>query len=588
MRGSLAALILSLVATASPAVSSTATTMSLEVNGPALVQGAEGHVVWGGSLREARLGHDAFEGRLLIDGHVRQLNYTYLIVASDEGTPTGHARKPVPVPSGEWDLGRVKGTLQFDGAGPGGSLRLIPTATVDLEAPADFTLEATRKFEYELRDTDGAQPQTATAGFYPADGGLLRRAGLPGASFDGRVVVSDYLIRSPLGPLDLRTTSQDTSLAGYAATVRTTHALVVDGHIATPPLEDSWWNVITEAALTIDGQLLLQNAHGSGSVNGTPIPSDTQMVEAKGDFSVVADYRHAPSSWQVDGESTFVASNAKTVFGHRFNAVEVAGLAALLATAVAAVARFMAGINIADPIGNETRRRIIRIVSDDPGITLPRIKDQTGLSRASVRHHIRVLTRSKVVASTKVGNSLSYTLNHASFDFRAGTSPRLAGEVLGHFSQPKRRAILEALECRGEMDYHGMAQHWAQTGDRVPSVQVINYHCHKLLRLGLVQRRRDGHRTYWSLAFDRSKLLAHQDRAFLMQGDLDEIVGAVGDSTRTLPEIRDSLGRRAALGHVRGSLAFLEATGHIRQSESGYVRISRKPQATPPGTWATE
>jgi DNA-binding transcriptional ArsR family regulator len=264
-----------------------------------------------------------------------------------------------------------------------------------------------------------------------------------------------------------------------------------------------------------------------------------------------------------------------------------AGLLALLLAAAAKALRALGyavpGLSRAEPFGNATRVGILEFVTGNPGVTVPVVAGRFQVGRATARHHLAVLERSQLVSCVRSGGAAFYTLNHETFMFPVGgAGTPTAGEAFHHFLHPARQQVRQALEALGGASYPEMAEHWRRAGLEVLPPDVVSYHCHKLLDLGLLVREPQGKAVRWRLAHRLDEALRHQRQAFLKHGGLGRLLDALRDGPASVDQVARRLGAR---GHrmgraaIRGGLRVLAATGYAEDSPAGWRSLA---PPTPP------
>lgn len=555
----------------------------LTVQGAAVFLG-EGHGVvdWQGSLHDARLGHRAAPA-FAVAGEASLLRYSYADADRPASSPAGYGHDSVLLDRQETPLGRLAGRLACASAGPDLSIRLIPREPTPVAFRDDFAIEPWRDLRGELfRDGRDAQGFAESAAFYPPPGGVLRgpEVAVPGPT-PVRLVVTDCLVDVGGERIDTRWTSAGPALGGIGGARRSeTRVLALDGHaVPTGPAAPGgpaadWLHLVAGVEADLAGDLLLQNARGHGAVNGTAIPPGLQMLQAFGPMAVEARYLSPSAEWSVAGTPSFVALNGQTVTGARgsWMGAAAAGAASL---ALGALAWALAALNRAADPSHRHRLELLRLISQEPGATTPVLARRLGLARMVARHHLSILARQAMVSRRDIGGAHSYTLNHATFDFRLPGTALLAGQALGFFTHPVRKAMLQVLEARGESSYLQMAGAWREMGLATASPSLVSYHAMKLHRLGLLARRRQGRAILWSLAFDRQGVLRHQRAAYLLRGRLVSTVGALERGPATVAELRRRLrdldgDPSRTEGRLRRDLAILEATGFVVHDAAGY------------------
>lgn len=572
--------LLVLLLTVAPAAAEV--TANLDVRGSAVFQGyADGEVGWTGSVRDSRLGHVPFQGSLDVVGAAALLNYTFGQFDAPQNSPTGVVRQLVPLTRQEGPLGEAIGRIDFRAAGPNASLRLIPDNVESARLDGSFVLNASRSTHEELFYDGDAQPYEEGAQFYPPFGGLLDNPDFTvPAQVVGRVVVTDYEVTLAGRPVDLRwqTRTQGLPGLGYAAVVET-HVLVVSGTFSLNPNPGpSWQHSLQWIRTDLDGDLLLSNAQGKGSVNGTNFPDGAHLFQAIGEMTASADYSQATSSWAIGGTPQFVAVNAQSVFGNRQTDTLVAsGLGLLLLGALAKwwryLAAFLPGLNVAKPLGNPQRTRLLAAVAESPGIDQNQLSEVAGLARGTVRHHLRILLRADLLTERPLLGRKTYTLNDSSYEFPVGSlQETTAAEALAILQNPFRRAIGDALTNLGDAESEAIRRHLSDRGIHLTR-DLAWYHLRLMEDAGIVVARREGRRVTWSIQMSVPEVKAQQRKRFLAIGRLERLLDSVPEQPTQLASIKEALSRtegRGAAHDIAARLDLLVATGFVVKGPSGY------------------
>lgn len=581
----LLALLLLLLPLADAAVSG-----DFDVKGEVLFTGsADGGVAWVGSLHDARLHHPPAFQPVQADGEAEVLTYRYAFYEWSRDSPVGYDKRGDLLSSDPQPLGAWHGPVRFGAAGSFPSLRLLPGSAVPAPLSGDFSLNASRDLRDLLR-RDDAQPFEDSAVTYPPAGGVLGRHPLRADQpFSGTLVATDYLLEGPGGEVDTRWSTEEAPVPGMGRVfVLTTRVLVIHGTLAVHPALDpaDWVNVVESVDARLDGDLFLPNAQGEGVVNGTPLPSGVHMLQAMGPMEAHADYRVQGSRWHLDGDPRFLAVNTFPVVGSRPGAVALVAGAGLLALALAAAAKALRalghavpGLSRAEPFGNETRVGILEFVTANPGVTVPVVAGRFQVGRATARHHLAVLERNQLVSCVRSGGATFYTLNHETFMFPVGgAGTPTAGEAFHQFVHPARQQVRQALEALGAASYPEMADFWRANGEAVLAPDLVSYHCHKLLDLGLLAREPDGKAVRWRLAHRLDEALRHQRQAFLKHGGLGRLLDALAEGPATVDQVARRLharGHRMARTAIRGGLRLLAATGYVEDTAAGWKAMAR-------------
>ena len=153
-----------------------------------------------------------------------------------------------------------------------------------------------------------------------------------------------------------------------------------------------------------------------------------------------------------------------------------------MSTAIAAdwLGRFAALLRFgrhdgSDPLEHETRERIHDRITDTPGVSLSALADDLDTPLSTVRHHLRVLERERLVSSRKLrGNRRLFPI---------GTDNE---ELAAALEKDSSAAIIGALRKYGA----------ATVGDIVDEVETsystVSYHLSRLADDGLVVQEKDG------------------------------------------------------------------------------------------------
>ncbi|MEA3143710.1 MAG: hypothetical protein QOG31_1034 [Thermoplasmata archaeon] len=581
-----ALLLLFLLPLAAPLASATQLDARFDVQGDALFHGrSDAHAAWSGSVQDARLGHGA-DGLFWVRGTALLLNYTFLDSKQAASSPTGYGRNVVLLSQSAFPLGRVEGPLAVVAGTPESSLRLLPAEDATVPLAEGFSLTPARSLHDQLGTSDDAQPIREGAAFYPRVGGMLGGAPLQvaGLAFEGRLVATGLLLALPGGPLDTRWTTQGPEVANVGwDRIRTTHVLVVEGTLqsATALAPDHWATAVRGVAGDLDGDLVLQNSAGQGTLNGTPLPDGIHLFQAAGRFHVAAAYGVGRGDWQVAGDPRFAAVNAVPLAGTRpgwgvgLAAAGGLGLLALLAKALSKALPAIRGRHDADPMAGAKRQRILTLVSENPGIGQRGLAEQAEASRATVRHHLRILLHAGIVSEHAARGQRVYTLNSESYGFPVGAGS--AAQALALLRNPIRSQLFQALRDHPGLDLASLREVWRPTGAAQPDPNVLAYHLGRLATGGLVERATVEGRTVWRAAFDPGDTRDHQRKAFLARNNLAHLASVLRPEPLPLADLQARLarvGRRVTARDLEAQLALLAAVGYARGGADGWAAIA--------------
>jgi predicted transcriptional regulator len=572
--------VLFLTLVAAPAVANV--TADLEVRGFAVFQGdAYGLVGWTGSVRDSRLNHPPFQASLHAIGNATLLNYTLGAIDAPKDSPTGVVRQQATLARQGIQLGEVDGRVDFRSTGTHASIRLIPNVAEEVPITGSFTLNASRSIHEALFYDGDAQPYEEGAQFYPPFGGVLSNPGftLPTA-ITGRIVVTDYEVMLAGRVIDLRwqTHTQGIPGIGYTKVIKTA-VLVIEGKFSFDPgLDPNWQHSLEWIDAELDGDLLLANAQGQGSVNGTPFPSGIHLFQAIGEMTATADYSQSASQWDLEGTPRFVAVNAQTWLGSRTaDAIVATGLFLVILGALAkwwrSLVVLLPGLNLAKPLGNPQRTRLLATVAESPGIDQNQLAKTSGLARGTVRHHLRILLRAELLTERPMLGRQTYTLNDSSYEFPIGSVPvTTAAMGFAILRNPLRRAISEALTNLGDAESEAIRRHLAGQGIKVTR-DLAWYHLRIMEDAGIVLARRNGRHVTWALWMNVPEVMAQQKKRFLAIGRLERLLEAVPAETANMASIQEALNRSGSRQTSRDLVARLDllaATGFIIKERNGY------------------
>lgn len=552
----------------------------LEVSGDVAFHGAAtAAATWVGSVLDARLGPVGGPVELQVSGEAELVRYRYAIVERDPSNPTGAGHDAVLLDRVPEPLGRVDGPVRITQPDGHASVRLLPAGPIPWPVGNDFTVTLPRNLAAELRAGD-PQPLEEQPGSYPPLGGVMDQADPPGP-YDGVLLVSGWHVELPGQAVDTSRDTQGNAVPGLGLVgVQETRVLRVKGHIAPARGQgEAWLDVVGRVDGQLQGDLVLHNAQGTGSLNGTPLPAGLQMIQAVGDLQVAADYAKPSADWTLAGEPTFVAVNAGTLLGERWawRAVEVAAaagaLAALLAWGGRSLLGAIPGLNLADPLANRQRNAILAMVADCPGIDQTELQKRSQVSRATVRHHLRILMKNDFLTERRIGKRATYTLNDGSYEFPATeASATSAAQAFAALRHPIRQAVYAELRGKPGLSVGDLRAAVGRAGLKA-GASTLAYHLGILHRAGIVQPV-DAAGQRWQSLFDAAGAAANQSGRLLSSLRLQPVWAALAQGPGTVDDVRRRLGARSGLNsrQVRSSLEFLVTIGYLWRQEDQFVR----------------
>lgn len=134
---------------------------------------------------------------------------------------------------------------------------------------------------------------------------------------------------------------------------------------------------------------------------------------------------------------------------------------------------------VEEPLANESRRGLFETIHARPGISRTTLAEANGLSRSTVRYHVDVLQRARLVRPLVVFGQVRL----AEFGV-----PREHVEVRAALDDDGIAPVLFAVARQDDPSVSSLAEDL----DRAPS--TISYHLERLIDEGLVERNRSGRR----------------------------------------------------------------------------------------------
>mgnify|MGYP000004273532 CR=1 FL=1 len=538
---------------------------------------------WTGGLLDARLGHEPTTSAFSVNGSATLLTYSFWYSNTNGSSPIGYTRYFIPLASDDEELGKASGMLRTGHASWNASLRLIPNDPVRGLIRGNFSVEPGTDIHENLYYPSDAQPYEVGTEYYPSFGSQLGCDGLELEEFAGRLIITGQEVTFNGQMVDTRWSDEGPAIgSGSTLVIRTTKVLVVEGTIGIPAGFDCahWFQAAQSIDSAVEGDLLIANARGTGTWNGTDLPAGIHLFQVQGPMRLRADLGQPTGAWAIQGEPDFLALNAAAFWDSRVSplaSIAAIGAAAALIGVLAKWGRawlsLIPGLNLAEPFGNPQRVRILATVAEHPGIDQSELAVHSMLGRATVRHHLNILARNDLVAERRIGTRRTYTLNDGSYEFPVLPGATVtAGQATAIARHPVRQALLAALQS-SECDFESLRMRLnaqAQPFNR----DAATYHLGLLLKHGLVKRRQEGRKVFWSATVDLESLKAVQKNRLLALGDLNRILDAM-----TNPFNEKDLYRRLRSQRWRGSmkalsrkLDLLVAVGYARRIGETYER----------------
>lgn len=163
-----------------------------------------------------------------------------------------------------------------------------------------------------------------------------------------------------------------------------------------------------------------------------------------------------------------------------------AAVLALAALAVPAAVALYRRLTRDELLENETRRAILGMVRDRPGLTAAEARDELDVHYETARHHLDLLEEFGEVEAVELGGRVRYFENHQRFG-------RTAKHLVACLGSETKRAILMAIARSGALPSGGVADEVGVA----PS--TASYHLGDLEEQGLVEGRPAGRSVLYSL-----------------------------------------------------------------------------------------
>jgi predicted transcriptional regulator len=140
-----------------------------------------------------------------------------------------------------------------------------------------------------------------------------------------------------------------------------------------------------------------------------------------------------------------------------------------------------------DVLENETRKRILELVTERPGITTAEISEELDVHYRTARHHLETLEDFGKVTGKRLRGRIRYFENHGRFD-------DLRKRLISCLEADTKEAIIMEVARSGAVPSGELAERV----DVAPS--TASHHLGDLEEMGLLARRRDGRSKLYSLA----------------------------------------------------------------------------------------
>lgn len=539
-----------------PASATEAFEANMSVGGPVLLDGNfEGELAVSGALFDWRQNSAPPTASITGSGTWKIVENRERYLETTSSHPLGYDQKPIEPPTQatveEGSFSTITPSLPLGNH----SLRLIipdgSDHTVSFDGPVRLQPATTPSDDLALRDPEVLMAPDRAAHYPPTSSPMLPPIGNMTLACTCQLVIFDY-------DVDVDGTTHDTGPAGSEtpagpeASIHEVRNLVfiADGTMTVTILTDTPvpWLYVKAIEGDFNGDVEFRDTSGSGDINGTAIPTEPDVLQTLGNFTLEGDVSNQPATWKIEGESQFVAANTVVISGERPTRSSMAPTAAVAAGAVGILALLwlfltetghrlltaIPGLNKLDedPIvvvqKSPVRVKALRLLTQQPTATRKQLCEATGASYPTMLHHLVVLERIDVVqrATQAAGTKMpQYQLNTGSLKFPVAGLAKILGDkaprtvqadqALASMNTPVRKAIFDAIQAAGGEATTKQVHEALQAAGHSMSVQAMEKHLHTMVEGGAVAKERRGNPVFWLTNVDAGALKAKQMQRYI-------------------------------------------------------------------------
>jgi DNA-binding transcriptional ArsR family regulator len=282
------------------------------------------------------------------------------------------------------------------------------------------------------------------------------------------------------------------------------------------------------------------------SLGGAPLQPESHILQVFGDVRFEGHVEGHTMEWALQGEVDAVQVDTLPVTWHVVAAGGGIALLSLLGRYVVQAVR--AGVTIvlgratpslvkADVLASRSRTTILRAIHEQQLVTVADLVRSTGLSRSSVRYHIRILLAHEILqehtaaSRKKLG---AYALNsqslHVPLDTHpesgtfaaAETSPSAAEASTAIHTHSLRTSIFAVIRDQGYASMQDLQRSLRQHVGRGVARRTIGDHVAHLKAAGAIESSRRGRRLVYRARLDPEQIRIQQYRRFLRAVRLSE------------------------------------------------------------------
>lgn len=352
---------------------------------------------------------------------------------------------------------------------------------------------------------------------------------------------------------------------------------------------EPWRVATTRVHAVAQGEVLWRGVQGDIRLNGTPLPDEQALLTVQGRLEVDGAVEGPTAVWRFEGDASRVYVDGTPLLSAAAP-IAIASLAVLVVlwltlvesgrnVLVLLAGRTGAQLVKARPLGNETRRQILRVIHEMQPVRMTEIQQRLGISANNVLYHVRVLHACDIVQqwSSSGTRNRAYMLNSGSLMFRTSGAAGLLGTdapadvqvgkaLTAANSHPVRRAVYRFLLENGPADYAAIRDHVVGTGvvDSFPQ-STASHHLRLMEQEQVLRSHRQGRSKVYRATVDPDAARVQQYKNYLdhhADGDLVRTVAALGTADlRGVHENAPAGWRDRGPRHVRSRLQELTDLG---------------------------
>lgn len=278
---------------------------------------------------------------------------------------------------------------------------------------------------------------------------------------------------------------------------------------------------------------------------GDDFATDPTVLEVDGNLTMAADLADTTGRWQVEGETTSVRADLMSIGAAVPVAVGSLGVLALLVSLVTAAGRSVvtfllgrwtpSGVQ-ATPLESRARRNILAAIHAHQPVRMGDLQDLTGLSRGSLRYHLRILEVTRILQHDDSGGprQKAFMLNSGSLRFAIDPceDALAAGALSSAATHPVRTTVYESLLREGSQDQAALLDALHRAG-RPVARSTLSHHLSRMVASGLLSSSWQGGRKVYDTLLRPESARAEQYRRYLgSEGLMAPVEHVLGGTTK--------------------------------------------------------